>query len=180
VTDGAPPARLLPARPFPPYAFVSPHWPHPVEHPDGHSRGRIEAPAEPLDPADWRRSQDYLFGFDLWNHGYYWEAHEAWEGLWRVNDEPAIDALLRGLIKLAAAGVKVRQRMPRGVRIHAERAAAHFDDVRSLTGSGAFCGLDMEALRARSLDLASNAEALLGDSTKRVEVVFAFKLEPDR
>ena len=31
---------------------------------------------------EWRACRDYLYGIDLFNHGYYWEAHEVWEGLW--------------------------------------------------------------------------------------------------
>src|SRR5207244_4035273 len=73
--------RLAPERPFPPYAFVSPHRPHPRTDPRGHSFGAPETPAPPLNPAEWRRSRDYLHAIDLFNHGYYWEAHEAWEAL---------------------------------------------------------------------------------------------------
>jgi hypothetical protein len=49
----------------------------------------------------------YLRGIDLFNFGYWWESHEAWEGLWRACGRrgPAAD-FLKGLIKLAAAGVK--------------------------------------------------------------------------
>jgi hypothetical protein len=31
-------------------------------------------------------SDAFLWGLDLFNHYYYWEAHEAWEGLWQVAD----------------------------------------------------------------------------------------------
>ncbi|TGQ49534.1 DUF309 domain-containing protein, partial [Mesorhizobium sp. M1C.F.Ca.ET.210.01.1.1] len=26
----------------------------------------------------------FRWGIDLFNHGYYWEAHEAWEPLWHA------------------------------------------------------------------------------------------------
>jgi uncharacterized protein len=31
-------------------------------------------------------SDAFGWGLDVFNHGYYWEAHEAWEGLWQVAD----------------------------------------------------------------------------------------------
>ncbi len=66
-------------------------------------------------------------GLDLFNNGYYWEAHEAWELLWRAAPRDSADALLlQGLIALAAAGVKVRQGQPIGVTRHAQRAARFF------------------------------------------------------
>jgi hypothetical protein len=172
--------RYAPDRAFPPYAFVAPHRPHPRKDPRGHSSGAPEMPAEPLDPADWRRSPEYLFGIDLFNHGYYWEAHEAWEALWHAAGRtgPVAD-LLRGLIKLAAAGVKVRQREPRGIRSHGERAAGHFRSVISESGARRLAGLDLEALARFADGLAARAESLRGDPTKEVEVVFDAPLRPE-
>nr|WP_244447982.1 DUF309 domain-containing protein [Neorhizobium vignae] len=49
-------------------------------------------------------------GQDLFNHGYYWEAHEAWEGLWQAAKRGSqLRAFLKGLILLSAAGVKIRE-----------------------------------------------------------------------
>ena len=72
-------------------------------------------------------SPPFLLGVDLFNHGYYWEAHEVWEGLWRTIDrsDPR-SAFLQGLIHLAAAGVKVREGQPAGVRSHGRLAFHHF------------------------------------------------------
>jgi hypothetical protein len=61
----------------------------------------------------------------LFDHGFYWEAHEAWEIAWqdarRNHHEPAA-RLLKARIKLAACGVKCLQRNPAGARHHALRA----------------------------------------------------------
>src|SRR5688500_11645065 len=102
--------RLVPERPLPPYAFVPGRGPHPVSDPRGHSYNRAPERPAPIDPERWQQSQPYLFGFDLVNRGFYWEAHEVWEGLWHAcgRSGPTAD-LLKGLIQLAAAGVKVRQ-----------------------------------------------------------------------
>ena len=64
-------------------------------------------------------------GLDLFNHGYYWEAHEAWEGLWQVADrDGTLRTLFKGLILLSAAGVKIRERKNAAAARHAMRAAA--------------------------------------------------------
>lgn len=66
----------------------------------------------------------FLWGLDLFNHGYYWEAHEAWEGLWQVADRGApLRILFKGLILLSAAGVKIREGKHAPAVRHAGRAA---------------------------------------------------------
>jgi DUF309 family protein family protein len=72
-------------------------------------------------------SDAFLWGLDLFNYGYYWEAHEAWEGLWQVADRDGpLRMLFKGLILLSAAGVKTRERKNVAAARHAKRAAALF------------------------------------------------------
>jgi hypothetical protein len=114
------PDRLLPQRPFPAYAFLPGRDPHPTRDPAGHSAGNEDNPP-PKDlpkPHEWPSSPDYLYGIDLYNYGYLWEAHEAWEGLWHLakNDPDSQRAdFLQGLIQCAAATLKVLMGQPRGV-----------------------------------------------------------------
>ncbi len=75
-----PPPRLVSDRELPAYAYVPGESPHPTRDRDGHSFGSEPDTPEPPDPEDWRSCPDYLYGIDLFNHGFYWEAHEAWEG----------------------------------------------------------------------------------------------------
>jgi uncharacterized protein len=98
------PPRFLPDRPFPLYAYVPGHTPHPTRDPDGHSYGAAFEMPEPPDPQEWRACRDYLYGIDLFNHGFYWEAHEVWEGLWVACGRrgPNLPA------GVAAAGLKAR------------------------------------------------------------------------
>jgi predicted metal-dependent hydrolase len=63
------------------------------------------APAEePWDPAvAWEKDRAWLRGMDLFDHRYYWEAHEAWEAIWHaVPREDPYAELLQGLIQAAA------------------------------------------------------------------------------
>ena len=74
--------RYLPDEPWPAYAYHPGQDPHPTRDPAGHSHGvaEDESPAEPAEA--WARSRRFLLGVDLFNHGYAWEAHEAWESMW--------------------------------------------------------------------------------------------------
>src|ERR1700689_3259583 len=116
--------RWLPQKSLPPYAYLSGKNPHPVRHPAGHSYHVEPIPVA----AEGSLSSDaFLWGLDLFNHGYYWEAHEAWEGLWQVADrDDPLRMLFKGLILLSAAGVKIRERKNAAAARHAKRAAALF------------------------------------------------------
>src|SRR5690606_29746803 len=100
-----------------------------------------------------------------------------WEALWHAHGRsgPTAD-VLKALIKLAAAGVKVRQRQPRGVSTHARRAAALLDSAR-LAGHRRLLGLDL----ADWADVARRlAEAPPGDPSPpgAVAVVIGPGIEP--
>jgi len=99
-------ARVAPrysSRPFPPAAFipgVSKRTARPAA-----ARTRPTA----VDLAALAAHDDFRYGVDLFNHGFPWEAHEAWEPLWfAAPREQSERALLQGLIHAAAAVVKAR------------------------------------------------------------------------
>ena len=122
-----PAIRYAPEKPFPPYAFVPGRHPHPIRDPEGHSFGQeVETLPAPL-PGELAGNIHFRFGLDLFNFGYYWEAHEAWEELWHAAGRKGnLADLLKGLIHLAAAGVKAREGNPNGVIRHARRAGELF------------------------------------------------------
>lgn len=121
--------RFAPEIGFPPYTYIPKRTPHPISDPAGHSFG-IQPPPLPSPLCDWRRSVEYRQGIDLFNHGYYWEAHEVWEGLWHASGRTGpLAQVLQGLIKLAAAGVKTVAGSDQGRRRHSLRAAELFDQA---------------------------------------------------
>jgi hypothetical protein len=135
----------------------------------------------PLDPGRWQDSRAYLRAIDLFNHGYYWEAHEVWEGLWHACGRSGQAAtLLKGLIRLAAAGVKVRQGRPEGVRSHARRAEELFRELLGQLEPGPprFLGLSLPELIVFAESLAERPEAFRSDPSQPVEVVFPLVLRP--
>ena len=166
--------------PLPPYSYVpGGPWPHPIRSPDGHQAGHRPAPAEPIgDGEGWRESANYLRGLALFDAGYYWEAHEVWEGLWHAHDRrgPTAD-VLKALIKLAAAGVKVREGQPRGVATHARRAAALLQATAADAGRWRL-GLDLERLAADAHRLAAEPPQDDAPPGAAVSRVIPFELTP--
>lgn len=103
------PARRLPLRPLPPYRFLPGHGPHPFRHPAGHAYVDGGAPPAPVWDASLDPEQDalWLWPMDLFDQRYFWEAHEAWEGLWhQLPRQSARAQLLQGLIQCSAAVLK--------------------------------------------------------------------------
>jgi len=63
------------------------------------------APEEPPwdETVPWQEDDAWLRGLDLFDHRYYWEAHECWEAIWHaVPREEPFSFLLQGLIQAAA------------------------------------------------------------------------------
>lgn len=102
--------------PLPPYAFVPGVNPHPTADVAGHSYHRDRRTPDWRPPHAWADCLPYLQGCDLFNHGYFWEAHEAWEGLWLCCVRDGTQArYLQGLIQAANALLKRRMQQPRAV-----------------------------------------------------------------
>jgi hypothetical protein len=126
------------AAPLPPYSYVPGFTPHPVSDPRGHMHNAPhEAPPARLDPIAWQPSETYRYAADLFNHGFYWEAHEAWESLWHAAGRRGPVAIwLKALIKLAAAAVKLREANAAGAQRHARRALELTAELRSQLETG--------------------------------------------
>src|SRR5947208_538299 len=140
--------RYCPDRPLPPYSYVPGLSPHPISDPQGHSFGANHPPAQPLDEPSYVNNKTYLYAIDLFNHGFYWEAHEEWESLWHAagRSGPIAD-YLKGLIKLAAAGVKLREGRFAGVKQHAQRSAELLEIAGRASTQPRIFGLDPDEIR---------------------------------
>ena len=86
----------------------------------------------------------------------------------------------KGLIKLGAAGVKVRQGLPNAVASLARGAAQHFRDVALQLERDDLGGLSLKDLAEWGDSIAARAGELHGDPSLHVEVVFARRLEARR
>jgi uncharacterized protein len=154
------PPRYAPSRPYPAYAYLPGRDPHPHSDPRGHSyRTQPEPPAPYFAPAAWRENEDYLFGADLYNAGYLWEAHEVWEGLWHSAKHDSLQAdFLQALIQCAASALKVRMEQPNGVRKLSELALGRLDRVAQ-SARGDYMGLDVRAFADEFRAFASSSPA---------------------
>ena len=134
-------------RPFPPYRFLPGRDPHPTANPQGHSYvppGHHEAPVGWKPPEEWRTCQEYLYGCDLHNHGYWWEAHEAWEGLWRVCPRDSVQKrFLQGLIQVAACHLKLQLGNREGIERLRESMHGHVHAALADIGADRYMGLDL-------------------------------------
>lgn len=109
-------------------------------------------------PRDWRECREYLYGVDLFNAGFYWEAHESWESAWKILGRTSrAGHFLQGLIQVAAAFIKRREENPRGVENLMKRAERNLDEV----GPETYMGIDLPAWRegvVRSLSGAASED----------------------
>lgn len=100
---------------FPPYTYLPGKAPHPQRDPNGHSYNKEETKIDFIPPENWKNNELYLYGVDLFNHGYWWEAHEAWETVWHTtNKEACYGQFLQGLIQIAAAFIKLKLHEKKG------------------------------------------------------------------
>ena len=100
-TRSLPPYRYLP--------FQAGHpLPHPRNDPGGHSYDQEEGYLPDFVPNAWRDCEPYLYGIDLFNQGYWWEAHDALETVWLAAGQRATPCgrFIQGLIQLAGAQLK--------------------------------------------------------------------------
>ena len=130
---------------WPEYRFLPGRDPHPHTYPEGHSSrspGESPPPVEFKSADQWRESVDYLFGCDLYNHGYWWEAHETWEGLWQLTDKSQVQGqFLQTLIQVAAGHLKLHMGKLAGVENLRQSAARHSTYVIQQIGDSELMGL---------------------------------------
>ena len=101
-----------------------------------------DASPDPFAPRYWHQSSDYLYGVDLYNFGYYWEAHEAWEGIWKTTQRVNRPGrFLQGLIQVSAALLKREQGITGGME---SLGKAGLEKLRGVAGYGPlYCGLNL-------------------------------------
>jgi len=92
-------------------------------------------------------------GIALFNSGKFWEAHEAWEQIWRRHDEPW-RFFIQGLIQIAAAHHQLRRGIRHGVIKHLKNALA-----KLVAAPPDFGGLALADFRDAMQALLKQAEA---------------------
>lgn len=140
----APPVPRYCDRPFPAYRYVPGRSPHPTRDAEGHCYGMHSTVPAGFAESAWCSSEEYLFGVDLFNHGYWWEAHEAWEGCWRAAGRDTFTGrFLQALIQTSAACLKKFLGQTKGMRL---LAADALDKLPA--NADRYMGIPVRALRA--------------------------------
>ena len=132
--------------PFPAYRYLPfvAGIPHPRRDPTGHSYGCEDDYLPGFAGDDWRRCQPYLYGIDLFNYGYWWEAHEALEAVWLAAGQDTLTGnFVQGLIQVAAAQLKRIVCQERGARLLTDSGVAKLAQV-----NGIFLGIEIAPLVA--------------------------------
>jgi uncharacterized protein len=136
----------LSQRPFPPYRHVPGETPHPSRDPRGYAHGAHPTDLPSLMTTSWRDSQDYLYAVDLYNHGYWWECHEALEGLWHAaGHRSAAGQCLQAVIQCAVAHLKTETGNGVGARKLLAHAEGHVAEAGQCT-----LGLDLMELLSQT------------------------------
>jgi hypothetical protein len=161
--------RRVPQYSFPPFSYVPGLFPRTSTR---EGSGFDLAALPPAMHDDWQGSDLFRFGIDLFNHGYYWEAHEAWEQVWHALGRAGGDAdFVKGLIKLAAAGVKAREGRGAGVASHSRRAGELFTAAQA-SGSPRLETMPLARLLAYAAKIAAQPETYVNTSNDPVIGVF--------
>jgi Domain of unknown function (DUF309) len=80
----------------------------------------------------------FLYGLALHDGGFFWEAHEIWEAVWKAAPMNGRDRIaLRALIQIANAGLKQRIARPRAAARLIEEASALLSELIARGGSPA-------------------------------------------
>tara|TARA_R110000868_G_scaffold180754_1_gene421407 strand:+ start:5641 stop:6102 length:462 start_codon:yes stop_codon:yes gene_type:complete len=106
---------------FPAYAHFPGQTPHPKKD-GGHSQDLADPLSHPISDDNWHEHEDYLFGVDLFNAAFFWEAHVWWEAVWKATPKGSNRDFVQGLIKVAAAALKSRMDQSDLALDHALRA----------------------------------------------------------
>ena len=131
-------------RPFPSYRFVPGRSPHPVRDPEGHSYNKPPVQIKSFAAGQWQSCAEYLYGIDLFNHGYWWEAHEALEAVWvAAGRQTEAGLFIQGLILIAVAHLKMFQGFNGVARRMAEEG---LDKMKRM--QGIYLGIDVSVLRS--------------------------------
>ncbi len=85
-------------------------------------------------------SEKFSEGAKLFNTGYYWEAHEAWEDVWRDQEGDA-KTFSQAFVQMAAAYSFLKLNKPGSARYLFEKAIAKFLEFENLDS-----GLDLKPL----------------------------------
>src|SRR5690554_2244858 len=100
--------------------------------------------------------EQWRAGITCVGQGEYWDAHEAWEDVWKFLGNGVLQDVLQGLIQFAAACYKTQQvavdfgdevKQQRGMRALLGSSARYFERAEGRVGDGVRVGFSVEVVR---------------------------------
>lgn len=110
----------------------------------------------------WAHHTAYRYGAKLCTDGFFWEAHEVWEAVWLTCAPNSAERhLLRGLIQIANAALKLRMGRPAAARRLFVDAGGWLAEARRATdGQGSLLGIDLDLTERSVAALATRLAAV--------------------
>lgn len=139
--------RYEPKQAFPPYAYLPGINVHP-SHLGGYREGIAEPSVESLSTERPLENSSYRFALDLFNHEYFWESHVYFEALWNAHSRKgSLGDFFKSMIKLSAAGVKMKSGRTETSILHLKRAHELLT-LLAKKESDQFLGISLKSLLA--------------------------------
>lgn len=141
-------------RPLPAYRHLPFQNAHPFLDEDGHSYGETLVPVEGFGPDNWQDSDEFLYAIDLFNNGYWWEAHERLKHVSiGAGRESSTGRFIQGLIQVAAGLLKLSMAEPVPAKTLIELGLGNLE-----ADANPFLGIDAIKLKRAVLDCLAAAE----------------------
>lgn len=108
--------------PMPAYRHLPFKTPHPYMDEGGHSYGQELPKVSGFNEQNWSSCDTYLQSIDLFNQGYWWEAHELLKQIcYDVGRDSTIGSFLEAVIQIAAGELKHFMQEEQGAKALIER-----------------------------------------------------------
>jgi len=117
--------------PFPERAYVPGKTARPCEEP----LAQYDITPKPLSILNVQENPFFLYGVDLYNHHFFWEAHESWECIWKRESDESLKAMIKGLIQVSGGYLKSIQGIETGARKLWQRSLVYLSE-ETLVHSG--------------------------------------------
>ena len=142
-------------RPFPPYRHLPFQNAHPFLDEYGHSFGEKLSPPDSFTLDNWQHCSDYLYCIDLFNYGFWWEAHERLKHLCiAAGRESEMGQFIQGLIQVSAAVLKHFMQEEQGAETLAKLGLGNLQKP-----TGIYLGIDIAAFVAQVKEFLQSGEA---------------------
>jgi hypothetical protein len=124
--------RYWPHEELPPYRYVPlGSHPHPTMDAGGHMQDRLAPPGDPPSELAWMTNRYWLYGIDLFNNWYFWEAAEVWSPLWVGLEKKAPAAVFVQTMMMVSGGIlKAHCNEPKGVLSFWQKADERFTALK--------------------------------------------------